>query len=235
MEELHNLTVNGSGSYSGGKYRKIIIRGESTITDDTESASCKIYGTSQFLKNLETRSISVFGEVEVRGDLNSEETNVFGTMEIDGAARLKQAKVRGSLKIKEKMSGEMLDIKGNITVENDVEVEEFHSSGSFKIIGLLNAGTISINLRYAESEAKEIGGETITVRRKSSLIPFLQQTGTLVSHLIEGDTIYLENTRAEIVRGKDVTIGPGCEIGKVEYSEDYKKLGDAQVNKEFKI
>ncbi|MCL6576409.1 hypothetical protein [Kyrpidia sp.] len=40
---------------------------------------------------------------------------------------------------------------------------------------------------------------------------------------IEGDDIYLENTRARVVRGTRVQIGPGCQIGLLEYSEDFSK------------
>jgi hypothetical protein len=57
----------------------------------------------------------------------------------------------------------------------------------------------------------------------------------LETNLIEGDDIYLEYTEAAVVRGKKVTLGPGCEIGTLEYSESYQAHRDASVGKTNKI
>ena len=37
MKRSENLIINGSGSYPGGRYDKISIRGEGTIVNDVES------------------------------------------------------------------------------------------------------------------------------------------------------------------------------------------------------
>ncbi|MNR67595.1 hypothetical protein D3C85_1916860 [compost metagenome] len=47
--------------------------------------------------------------------------------------------------------------------------------------------------------------------------------------VIEGDDIYLENTRAKVVRGNQVVIGPGCEIDLVEYKVLLEKKKGANV------
>ena len=41
--------------------------------------------------------------------------------------------------------------------------------------------------------------------------------GILTVHTIEGDFIKLEDTHAEVVRGRKIEIGRGCKIGKVIY------------------
>ena len=51
----------------------------------------------------------------------------------------------------------------------------------------------------------------------------------LVTDLIEGDDIYLENTHAKVARGNNITLGPGCEIGIVEYKNDFKQDKAAEV------
>ena len=64
-----------------------------------------------------------------------------------------------------------------------------------------------------------IGGETIDVRlgKPWAFLPFFGDRN-LTADTIEGDTIYLENTRAKVVRGANVTIGTDCSIDLVEYS-----------------
>ena len=37
-----------------------------------------------------------------------------------------------------------------------------------------------------------------------------------VNGTIEGEEIYLENVVADVVKGKKVSIGEGCKIGKIE-------------------
>jgi cytoskeletal protein CcmA (bactofilin family) len=87
----------------------------------------------------------------------------------------------------------------------------------------LNADHIDIRM-FGECKAKEIGGQTITVKYKSSVIGNILKPlfkPQLETDLIEGDIIELENTLAKIVRGNQVRIGPNCQIGLVEYTGEY--------------
>ena len=59
-------------------------------------------------------------------------------------------------------------------------------------------------------------------------------TAELRATLIEGDEIHLEDTSADVVRGKRVEIGPGCHIETVEYSEQLDIHPDAEVKNQTK-
>ncbi|MED3561719.1 cytoplasmic protein [Bacillus xiapuensis] len=231
-----NLIINGSGSYPGGRYDKISVRGEGTIVEDVEASVFKVYGTTEVADNLKTGSMKVLGEAEVKGSAELEDLLVMGTMEIGGNALLKKIKILGTLDVKENLNGDTATIKGSIAVDGDVEYETFVSSGGFEIKGLLNADTIKISLRFGESRAEEIGGGKITIKRKrNSLLPFVGEEGTLFAKVIEGDEIYLENTKADTVRGNKVKIGPGCTIGLVEYKDDFTQDPNATVKMSEKI
>lgn len=227
MGKSKNLTINGSGSYPGGTYDKISIRGEGTIVNEVESARFHVYGTSNASENVTTGSVKIMGEAEFKGNVTAGETLVMGTMLVGKKAKLKKMKVFGSLEVGEGLSGDEATIKGSIAVNGDVAFETFDSSGGFEIKGLLSADTIKIGLSFGESTAEEIGGGKITVKRAAWLIPFTnislsKKAGFLSAKLIEGDEIYLENTTADIVRGNKVKIGPGCNIGIVEYTNELK-------------
>ncbi|MDQ0218368.1 cytoplasmic protein [Peribacillus cavernae] len=234
MVKNQNLIINGSGSYPGGSYDKISIRGEGTIISDVECSVFKIYGTSESLENVKADCLSVYGEAEIKGNIDSGEAHVLGTMSISGKVQIKQLKMRGMLDAGGRLTGEKADIKGSLSVQGDVEYDTFYSRGSFEIKGLLNAETIRIGLRYGCSSAEEIGGGKIIVKKKASLIPFVKEEGTLSAKVIEGDEIYLENTKAEVVRGNTVKIGPGCEIGLVEYSVDFSQSDGSTVKTKIK-
>ncbi|MBM7655739.1 cytoplasmic protein [Neobacillus cucumis] len=236
MGKGQNLIINGSGSYPGGIYDKVSIRGEGTIVNDVESSVFHVYGTSEARENVKTGSVKIMGEADVKGDLAAAETLVMGTMMVGRNASLKKIKILGLLEVGGKLSGDAATIKGSISVKGDVEYETFDSSGGFDIKGLLTADKVKIALRFGQSSAEEIGGGQIIVKRKkNSILPFGKEEGTLTAKVIEGDDIYLENTTAEVVRGNTVKIGPGCQIGLIEYTTELKDDSSSTIKTKTKV
>ena len=100
----------------------------------------------------------------------------------------------------------------------------------------LTADKIEIHIG-GRCRAKEIGGERIEVRRAShSLLAGLVRildvnsgVSRLETTVIEADEISLEDTTADVVRGKRIEIGAGCRIGTVEYEEKLSVRDDAEV------
>ncbi|MFC3882112.1 cytoplasmic protein [Bacillus songklensis] len=234
------MIINGSGSYPGGRYDKISIRGEGTIVNNVECSVFNVYGTSEAVENVKAGLVKIFGETEVKGNIEAEETTVMGTMIVGSNAQMKKIKVFGLLEVGERLVGDQATIKGSIAVNGDVEYETFDSRGGFEIKGLLSADTIKIVSSYGESFAEEIGGGKITVKRGVWLIPFTnislsKKEGFLTTKVIEGDDISLENTKADIVRGNKVRIGPGCQIGLVEYRENMTQHPGATIKTKTKI
>ena len=57
----------------------------------------------------------------------------------------------------------------------------------------------------------------------------------LCAETIEGDEIYLEYTKAKVIRGNNVTIGEGCEIELVEYKSLFEKSDKSVVIENKKL
>lgn len=167
---------------------------------------------------------------------------VSGSSHITGQAKCQSLKINGSARIEGSLYGEEVSITGSAHIEKNCEVESFKASGSFKIQGLLNAGQVIINLG-GKSSVKEIGGENIEVRAsiidnfffKKVIDKMFNTKGELSTELIEGDEIYLENTNAKIVRGNNITIGDGCNIGLIEYSGEIKISNESIVKQQQKV
>lgn len=126
-----------------------------------------------------------------------------------------------------------MEVSGGLEIGGNAKVEIFKVHGGFKIEGMLYAGTIELMMN-GTCRAKEIRGQRITVRKKIStrnllayLAPF--PAVRLKVDVIEGDDIELEGTIARVVRGNSVKIGPGCEIGRVEYKHHYEDNPKATV------
>ena len=121
----------------------------------------------------------------------------------------------------------------------DSDYESFETRGIFHVRGLLNAGKVDVRM-YRDCDVEELGGENITVKRASTMNVFNfffkpSPHAMLEAQVIEGDEIYLEHTRARLVRGKHVKIGPGCEIGQVEYEQKLDVHRSANVGEKKQL
>lgn len=235
MTERHDISINGSGSSGGGTFNKVTIRGEGTITGSLTCKTFKTYGTSDIKESLEAIQLSVFGESKISGSLKSSNLKVMGELAVNDDVTSQHTKVRGILEVARDLKGDVADIKGELTVNGGVELEKLPLTGRLHVSGMLNAGEIDIQLKYDDSKVNEMVGETIKVRRKNAALPFGKSEGALEANVIEGDHIFLEYTKADVVRGKRVTIGKGCEINVVEYAQTLEKSGSPIIKEAKKI
>jgi cytoskeletal protein CcmA (bactofilin family) len=185
---VRNLIIAGNGSINGGDVHLAKIEGTGTVT----------------------------------GDINCSIFTVNGKADIYGSVRAKSAQINGSVTMEGDLIADTIQLNGMAKVIGKCEAEKLKATGRLNI-DTLNAGKINITL-HGSSHITEIGGEHIDIRKQSgivlttilkafSVLPF----DKLTAQIIEGDSIYVEYTIAEVVRGTNVVIGPGCEINLVEY------------------
>ena len=112
--------------------------------------------------------------------------------------------------------------------------------------GLLNAEKVEIwfgsgghvgSIGGGEIEIARSGGEI--VNHSISIFSRFSNNGDIrnftVDEYIEGDTVEIENVTVPVVTGRIVTVGKGCEIDTVRYSEQCEISPDAKVGKTEKI
>ena len=218
-----SLKINGASSAPGGLYKDVVINGDARVEGDVECESFKVNGTASINGKVTMESGRINGTTSFKSDLTAGEFKIFGTADISGNLTGGKIRIEGSANMNN-ISADEIKLHGAILVKGDCNAENFQSFGGFSVGGLLNAGTIDINL-FAPCKAKEIGGEKITVRRSTAfklahMIKsfFVPKYDGLTAECVEGDDIYLEYTRAKIVRGNNINLGPECEIELVEYN-----------------
>jgi cytoskeletal protein CcmA (bactofilin family) len=244
MEENHrrDLVIAGAGSAAGGSYHLVKVSGNGELSGNVNCVDLRIYGKANIDGNVTAKSTQISGTANIIGDLRSERVKIQGSAEVNGDMTCNDMKLHGNTKVKGNLVGEEIKIEGGTTIAGDCEAEEFFIKGGFSIGGLLNAGNIEIHL-YGGCHAKEIGGEKIKVKKpgiafnlKKLILTYLFQINVgLVTDSIEGDEIYLEHTKAKVVRGNNVTIGPGCEIELVEYKNSFDCDKGSKVNENQKV
>jgi len=142
-----------------------------------------------------------------------------------------RVKIMGEGAIDGYLTCNRLRVLGQLTVKGDCTAESFHVLGAFTIDGLLNSGKIEVHL-FGPCEVKEIGGGQIHIKRRLLGTAAYKH---LTVDTVEGDDIRLEGTRAKVVRGNRVAIGPGCDIDLVEYKDDYHQSPRANVRESKRI
>ncbi|KRE75845.1 polymer-forming cytoskeletal protein [Paenibacillus sp. Soil750] len=222
-ELKRKLMISGIGSSNGGSFRTVKIDGMGRLEGDV---IC-----SDFTLN---------GRAEVNGSITSETAELHGTLTIQGSLKARRTRIHGKVKIEGNYAGESLEINGSSIITGNCEAEKFNANGKLQV-GTLNADTVLVTL-HGHSKISEIGGERIQIRKQRGIglaswlkILPLGIGNHLTVQTVEGDHIYLEYTTADVVRGADITIGPGCEIGLIEYTAKLEQDKQSKVKRSEKV
>lgn len=238
---LGNISISGSGSAGGGEYDSIKISGSGKITGDTVCNEFKCSGSGKVVNSLKVGTGKVSGSAKFEDSLTAEQFSVSGSATIVGPFTVGELKTSGSLKVESEVKGESIHVSGSIKIEGDCSAEQFYLSGGCQIGGLLNADQIDIKLG-GRCDIQTIGAEAITVKvghLNGALLDLFSslfsQEPYLYASAIEGDDIYLENTVAKMVRGRNIVLGRGCDIETVEYSGSLDLGSGAKVKEQTQI
>ncbi len=172
-------------------------------------------------------TVRVEGVGRIHGDVDCVRCDLSGVSSITGNLKTERLHISGKAAVRGNITAEDINLEGFAKIEGNCEAETFRAKGAFTLDGLLNAGQIGICL-HGSASVSEIGGDTIRVERWPGfgLFSFFKK---LTANTIEGDHIQLEYTKAKVVRGDRVNIGPGCEIELVEYRTEFTAAKDAKV------
>lgn len=240
---FNDLKLSGAGNTSGGKFDNVRLSGACSVNGDLECTELHCSGASEIRGGVKAKYVKTSGSSDIKGEVSAEEIIISGASHIRGDVNTNNIKTSGASEIKGNLSAEKVEISGASEIKGDCNTESFVARGGFDIGGLLNADNVDIELG-GKCRVREIGGEKIKVvegiRVGSSLGRLLNNIFSsermeLTVSIIEGDDIYLEYTRASIVRGNKVIIGKGCNIHTVEYKDSIEINSDAQVVEQKKM
>lgn len=222
----HDVSVMGSGSSAGGLLGKVRINGDGRISDSADCFVFRCNGSAGVEGSMRCEDARVNGHLSVRDDLETEQIKVNGGLKAGGSARIGVGHINGDLDIGETLSAVRLTVNGTLEAGGEIGVEHLNVRGAVESGDALYGKEIRFKL-FSSSRVKRMMGERISVT--VSLLPRMIGRTKLEVDIIEGDEIVLEHTRADMVRGRRVKIGPGCTIGRVEYSETFDSDRNSDV------
>jgi cytoskeletal protein CcmA (bactofilin family) len=256
-KEFGDLRISGSGSATGGRYKVASISGSGKIVGDVNCERFSISGSGKVEGAVISNSFSISGSGKVTGDLNcvtgsisgsgsvlgsihANKFNISGSGKIGGNFKGEEFTMAGAGKVEGRINATNVKLLGAINVGHGIEGEFINIKGAIKTLGMVNGDEVNIELNGC-CEIEEIGATKVRVLKEYSTMNILgrlicklfsKNYGYLTIRTIEADEIYLENTIADVVRGGKITIGEGCKIKRIEYSDSLEKLNSESVIEE---
>lgn len=189
-------------------------------------SNLKIYGQGSS-GGGKFKDVEIKGSGQISGDIECNKYEVYGNGEsnVQGDIITDEASIQGSLNLKGDLNAEICKIDGGFDIDGLLNVEEFELS------------------MHWPCKVSEIGGTTINIKNNTKF-SFLGIKNMIKPHsnkrllevdTIEADEIHLENTNANIVRGKKITLGPDCKINKIEYQDSFTEHEKSNVESSEKI
>ncbi|QJC53516.1 hypothetical protein HGI30_19550 [Paenibacillus albicereus] len=217
------IRLAGIGTVEGGKVDRAIIDGMGKVTGD-----------------LESEKVIVNGQATFKGSVLAGRAEINGLAGIEGGLRTETCRVEGKLTVEESLDAEEAKVNGSLTVHGPCRIGRLLSHGKLQLDALSgdearlelrgSSSVRELSVRYLEASAPSDG-----LLGWQKLLPLPVVQNRLLAQTIEGEDIVLEDTTASLVRGARVRIGPGCEIGRVEYTERFERHADARVDSEARI
>ncbi|QDP39040.1 polymer-forming cytoskeletal protein [Radiobacillus deserti] len=236
--QWRELKISGSGTTSGGSYGYVKINGSGTVLGDLICKEFVSGGSSKVEGDLTIELVDIKGKTSIEGSMQAQTVQVQGTCKVAGSASVRELIVKGTTKIAGAIIGEELLFKGALKVNGDCDVTQARMHGSFTVSGSLKTEFLSVKL-HGRCSATSIYAKRLEVVKGGFSFGlenlFEGLAKELRTDMIEGEAIYLEHTRANTVRGKNVHIGPNCQIKYVEYKEEITIAPDAVVREKKQV
>lgn len=247
MSELNSASIAGAGTIGGGEYSSVRVSGSGKVTGDIKCESFSASGSAHVLGKIDcSGTVSCAGACSFDGDIICDKFSCAGSAKTK-SVKAKVFKIAGSTKCMGSVNADEISVAGSSKICGDLTGEIVKIRGSIVTEGLVSGDTVDIEFE-SQCVIPEIGGENISVRPRSNgngwKIDFFGihivsnesgAAGGAEIGSVEGDEINLESVKAEIVRGSKVTIGKGCRIKRVEYSESIVIDEKATVEEQVKI
>ena len=229
----HNITSAGDLDVAEGEYGKISSAGDLRIVGKIKAEKIKSAGDLTANEEVEVGSMTIFGDGLVKKLVRGSKISIFGDLESLGTVEVKELSVYGEVKGKI-FNTEKFTINGDIESADEINADFMQINGSVEVGGSMNIGSGNFNL-MGNSKVNEIFCQDLSVNAGNSSYTGIlsglisRNNGKLVAELIEGDEIFLENTICDIVRGKNIQIGKGSKIRRVEYQNTLKIYENGEV------
>lgn len=175
--------------------------------------SSSVYGKKGLQQEMNevAHSTKLHGKVNARGDFNVGGKTEIEVLNVSGSARFKddvnaiKITLNGTSEFGGNVTANQVKGSGTLTVQGKVSAESFSFAGSIVINDKLKAKKITLKVNQGTIQHME--GQIIKIKSKGGIL----QTNT-----IKGEIIDIESTKADLIQGQKVRVGPNCDIREIK-------------------
>ncbi len=235
-DELFDAKINGEGAVAGGTYGVITLNGAGTVTGDVVCRELRMSGAGRCRGAVKADIVTVNGACTFDGPVQAGEFAVNGSADVHAGVGAGVLRIRGSITADGGIHARDIDLKGDLRVGAGVQADRLFGEGRFAVRDALAVGDVDLR-PHGRSSAADVTCDRMILRAPEGvsavLSAFVDRELTVTS--VVGGELQLINTVASLVRGARVTLGDGCRVGRVEYSETLHKLAGVLVTEEMKV
>lgn len=236
-----DMKISGSGSIPAGEYEAIKISGSGTMEGNVKCTTLHVSGSANASGPVEcSGEIHVSGACDFDSDIKTKSLHVSGATNTDGnIIATETIHLSGGVNVDGNIKCAVFEVHGGLNVDGDIEAETASIHGNLACGGLFNAESIEIETRDG-CAIGSIGCSKLEIRYKKRKffknlisISFNDKPvrGVDVQQSIEGDEINVEYVTCPRISGRCVTVGEGCNIELLQYSEKYEIHEKAKVGR----
>jgi cytoskeletal protein CcmA (bactofilin family) len=231
------------------KTKELKTAGSCRVAGDVQAERMRTAGSCVIEGDVHADEVRIAGTQTVEGTLKAKEITSAGSLKVTEDVEAEKFLSRGGFEIGGLLSAEEIKIElggGKVSEIGGTRIEVRQRGRSFW--GWRRQPRVHVQIgrdledlgETLESVFEDLGriGEEVERAVGESLgyaFGWSHRWGSLEADTIEGDEIFLENTKARVVRGKKIQIGEGCEIESVEYSESLEVAPGAHVKHQTKV
>ncbi len=233
------------------KTKELKTAGSCRVAGDVTAKLMKTAGSCVIEGDVQADEVKIAGTQTVEGSLRAQEITSAGSLKVSEDVEAEKFLSRGGFEIGGLLSAEEIKIElggGRVTEIGGTRLEVRRRGRSFW--GWRREPRVQIHVRRGPERLGEtledifenlgrIGEEVERAVGEGLGYAFGwsqgRGSGYLEADAIEADEIFLENTKARVVRGKKIQIGEGCEIETVEYSESLEIAPGAHVKEQRRV
>lgn len=206
------------------KQRSITLTSGNMYDLAPDCEQLNIRGAVALHQKVHLQTISTHGHSSFHSSVVARVLKNTGSCTLKDYCEIVELTNAGNLKLR---SGQVstMNSSGKLTIEQSLHAQQFHAVGIVKAQEI-HAVHFFLNLSGV-SEIERLVAEDITIEKDKLSLSILRKK--LNCHSIIGKNLCLSHTKAQVVEGAVVEVGPNCTIQTLYYTESYSISPNANV------
>lgn len=228
-----DMRVSGVGNIPAGEYDDISVSGVGKLDAPITCTSFSCAGVAKGKSILCTGLVKTSGNATFTENVQAQNVKASGLFSCDGDMTVEgEITCSGFIRIQENVQCKQLRVAGKLQSNADVKATTVTVNGSIHCAGQLTAENVDVEFDGGIKIGRICASKISVIRKKPNAF-FIKKAH--VRSLTKGEEVVLQHVHCPQVIGRNVTVGKGCRIDWVQYTDSIDIHPKAKVKKVEKL